>query len=202
MDRDLVLLVDMDGKLTKLAEKVVARYNERFEDTATVADVVTWQFAEIPRFRAKGLTDEILNSWFLEPGFFRDLEPIPGGKEAVKLFHDEGHEIIIATSLSGPECAKDKMLWLKEHLPFLTKNDVCMGHKKWKLKGDILIDDSAYNILNYKQAWPEAKTAAIEYPYNKTLAGSVSLLAKDYTKYWEAWMRIAEFVAEVSEGKA
>ena len=78
-----------------------------------------------------------------EKGFFRNLEVMPGAKEAVaELITMPGIEVFIATKPTTKNlyCATEKYEWVNEHFPsllfkmFLTCNK---GH----LNGDYLIDD-------------------------------------------------------------
>ena len=78
-----------------------------------------------------------------EPGFFRNLEVMPGAKEAVEaLIANPKYKVYIGSKhFSGTDyCASEKMGWLRENFPKLIKRVVLVCDKKL-LRGDYLIDD-------------------------------------------------------------
>jgi 5'-nucleotidase len=78
-----------------------------------------------------------------EPGFFRNLKPMPGSKESVaKILANPEFEVYIGSKMTSKvtTCATEKMEWIKEHFPALLRHMVLVCDKKL-LRGDILIDD-------------------------------------------------------------
>lgn len=82
------------------------------------------------------------------PGFFQDLEPLPGAIEAVKsLIDDDRYDVYILTAPSymNPYCYMDKRIWIEKYfgIDFCKRLIIC--YYKNLLDGDILIDDSEKN---------------------------------------------------------
>ena len=75
---------------------------------------------------------------------YRNLEVIPGAKEAVMRLANE-FDVFIATTppWDRPKVWGEKRDWIVEHFPYLKKKMV-LTHRKDLLIGDILIDDSRY----------------------------------------------------------
>lgn len=100
------------------------------------------------------------------PGFYRNLEPIPGAIEAVKGFYDRGDHVLIVTAAEAPTAHMEKKEWVLEHMPFLSKREFITAHEKWLIQADVLIDDSPRNATDFRAAQPDAFIATLAYPYN------------------------------------
>ena len=80
------------------------------------------------------------------PGFYRDLEPLPGALDAWHYLFDN-YDVYIASSpsWSNPSSWIDKRLWVANHLGPKSKKRLILTHNKGLLDGDILIDDNIWN---------------------------------------------------------
>ena len=77
----------------------------------------------------------------LEKGFYRNLPVIEGAQEGISEL-EKYFDVYIATKpkKENPYCLEEKMEWIREHFPSLSKK-VFFTPDKRLLKGDILIDD-------------------------------------------------------------
>lgn len=78
-------------------------------------------------------------------GFFRGLDPIPGGIEAINTFQAlEQFEVYILTapSVLNPLCYTEKRLWVEDHFDFNMASRLIISPHKHLSKGDYLIDDN------------------------------------------------------------
>ena len=75
---------------------------------------------------------------------FRDLDLVPGAKDALMRLHSD-FDIFIATTppWSRPDVWTHKREWIEEYFPYL-KRKIIYTHRKDLLIGDILIDDSRW----------------------------------------------------------
>ena len=81
----------------------------------------------------------------LRPGFFRELEVMPGAKDAIaELLTIEGIDVFIATkpTTANLNCATEKFEWIKANFPELLRK-IFITCDKGHLNGDYLIDDNA-----------------------------------------------------------
>ena len=78
----------------------------------------------------------------LEKGFYRNLRPIDGAKEAIQMLVDNGYDVYIASKpkFENPYCLEEKMEWVREHFPYLAKKVLFVPNKEL-LRGMVLIDD-------------------------------------------------------------
>lgn len=77
------------------------------------------------------------------PGFFRNLNPMPGSKSAVaRLLENPALDIYIGSkpSTKATNSATEKLDWVAEHFPPLLKRVVLVCDKAL-LRGDVLVDD-------------------------------------------------------------
>lgn len=183
----LEILIDMDGILVDICHDWLRLYNIDYDDNISVADLKSYDTHESVKAEC-GLK---IYDYIDQPNFFRNLRPIKGALESVRRLHEAGHGITILTAPSkSPTCAWDKVEWIKDHLPFLSRKDVITAHKKHLVKGDVFIDDKPANIRDYRVSWPLAKTMTIAYPYNKMLDGLADVYAEGYHDSEAAWQKI------------
>lgn len=150
------LLVDMDGVLCNLIEKWFGRYNAEYGDQLRLDALDTWG----PHRIAKA--GRAVYKYLSEPGFFRDLKPIPGAVEGVRSLLDHGHEVVVVTAAKNGH--RDKLDWIREHLPFLSPENVVFTHRKELVRGDVLFDDAPHNLEAFARY---GTPVAMAYPYNR-----------------------------------
>ena len=82
------------------------------------------------------------------PGIFRNLNPIIGAIDAVKILLDSNqYEVYFLSTApwNNPSAWTDKRLWLEDQFGDLVNRRLILTHRKDLLKGDILIDDRPNN---------------------------------------------------------
>lgn len=171
------IVVDFFGGLWEDYEKVTG-------ERVTTDQILSWDMS-------KHVGDpQALVKCFYEPGFFRKLKPIPGAIEALKVLHDNGHEITILSSPCTAHCATEKLEWCAQHLPFIPFGNLGIFHKKHKVTGDVLIDDGLHNVQAYRKAHPDALICGIAYPYNEDPQNHYDLRAEGFKDPVGAWTEI------------
>ncbi len=105
------------------------------------------------------------------PDFFTNLEPMPGAIDGMKSLIDMGHDVKIAskTPLSAGVSYHGKIEWIRKHLPFFNLNNFVALQKKHFLIGDVLLDDSASNIEEFRNTGREA--VVFDRPWNRNVSG-------------------------------
>lgn len=78
-------------------------------------------------------------------GFFTSLKPLEGALETYQKLekHFEVY-ILTAPSYLNPLCYTEKRVWVEQHLGLETTKNLIICQRKGLLKGDFLIDDTAY----------------------------------------------------------
>lgn len=78
------------------------------------------------------------------PGFFLDLEPIPGAVEAMREMNNmQDTEVFICSSplLKYEHCVGEKYRWVEKHLGPQFVERIILTRDKTVVLGDLLIDD-------------------------------------------------------------
>lgn len=110
--------------------------------------------------------------------FFRDLAPIDGGVESVReLINSKKYDIYILSVplYTSPHCYSEKVEWINEHIPELSKK-IILTQDKGLIRGDILVDDS----LHWKEVWEKNNQEFIH--FNPRL------------NHWEQWFKIKNYL--------
>ena len=111
--RRLRIAVDMDEVLADALGKQLRAYNEHFGANGTAEELHGLELADI--------VPQEHQPWVLgmlhQPGFFADLEWIPGAREEMEKLC-AAHDIFIASAATEfPTSFVDKLNWLERHLP-------------------------------------------------------------------------------------
>ncbi|MCL6266278.1 5' nucleotidase, NT5C type [Flagellimonas myxillae] len=141
----MTIFVDMDEVLADTYLAHLELYEEEFGialDLAQCQGKEAWDC--VPEEHAASMKQ---HAW--QVGFFRDLKVIEGSREVMSEL-DKKYELYIASAaMQFPNSLKEKSDWLDQYFPFIPwQRRILCGHK-YILKGDILIDDRAYNLENF-----------------------------------------------------
>ena len=108
--RRLRIAVDMDEVLADALGKQLRSYNERFGATVTTEELHGLELADIVPHEHQPWVLAMLH----EPGFFADLEWIPGAREEMEKLC-AAHDIFIASAATEfPTSFVDKLNWLEQ----------------------------------------------------------------------------------------
>lgn len=151
-----VLLFDLDGICCDLMTKWLEHYNRDWEDNLRPQDVTSWNWDDFVKPECGKRIYHYLN----RPGFFADLQPIPGCCESLDRLA-EVCELVVVTA-SPKEAAGDKMRWVQRHLRMVPKGNVVVTYRKDLVRGDFMFDDAPKNLRNHP-----ATRIMLDYPYNR-----------------------------------
>jgi 5'(3')-deoxyribonucleotidase len=186
--RKLEILCDLDSVVADLMTDWLFLYNQEYADNLTVDRITEW---DTHLFTKEACGERIYS--YLTADLFSRLNPLPGAVEAVTTIADKHTVHFITAAPVGT--ADAKVAWVEKYFPHL-KHNVFTGKHKWKLRGDVLIDDYDENILNYKFYNPNAKTILMGYPYNEKSHQHESVdFVVDGSKPKEAWSDIISYIS-------
>ena len=182
------ILVDLDGITADFFGALFREHRRRTGERVVIDQILSWNMSSYVK------NPKVLMDVFRAKGFFAKLKPLPGAVKALKRLA-RSYDVVIATYACTPHAAAEKILWCQKHLPFLNSNNIILGHRKYLIKADAIIDDGSHNLAAYSRAWPEALLIAIAYPYNAP--GKVCDYYRvegcnDTTKAWDEIVKLIE----------
>lgn len=190
--KKLEIVCDLDGIAADFFGSLFEQYNALTGENVTQADIQSWNMSDHVK------NPDLLQHLFRVPGFFRKLKPIGGAVGCLRQLHAEGHEIHIASSSCTDEGFSEKAHWVSEHLPFISRHNVAIMHRKGQLHGDVLIDDGAHNATAFRARNPSALILSIWYPHNDQ-SKDHDYLAADYSLPEAAWSKILSTIRQRAE---
>jgi 5'-nucleotidase len=185
--RRLRIKVDMDAILVDLTPYWLDCIAKDTGVVETIENITQWSLHKCGKLIPLGA--KVVYDYLQKPGFFLNAPEIPTALETVKKWQDAGHDVMIATSPSGPTSIKEKYEWLEAKAPWLKSTDIAMINRKEELHGDLLVDDHPETGNKFLISNPNAIVLGIEYEYNKHVTGG-PLMIKDYRNYAAAWKQI------------
>lgn len=136
--------VDLDSTLNNLEEVWIQRYNQDYDDNLTVENMIDWD----PTKYVKPECGIKIFDYLKEPGFFRNLDIKPHGRDVMEFLHDH-FDVYIVTS-SHPKTVGDKWDWVEQHLPFIPSKNFIPLHEKHLFDIHYLVDDGPHNFEKFK----------------------------------------------------
>lgn len=138
------IAIDVDWVMAKLLHKWLEYYNILFEEELTPEDISEWSIVNFVKPEAEDVMLNILNL----PDFYRDLAIRSTAVDAIQEL-SQYYEILIVTDYFTKESFKAKYDWLREHLPFVPRENLVFTGNKSLVLADYLIDDGVHNLENF-----------------------------------------------------
>ena len=144
--RRVRVAVDMDEVLVDLVPRLVEGYNRAFGESLT-RDALEGRALEdvVPPDRRAALEELVL-----EPSFFADLDPMPGGIEALRALSGVYEVFVASAAMEVPTSLAAKFAWLRRHVPFVPASHLVFCGDKAIVDADYLIDDTARHFARFR----------------------------------------------------
>jgi len=152
----LRFFLDMDGVICDFVSGALKALNEAFDKYYTTewyADTFgKWETNELYKISER----TFWNTIHKVPDFWINLKPLPWAQLLYNKLSALGEVTIITTPSDDPNCAAQKIQWLRKHFN-IKAPDAFIGGKKYFMAGNgILIDDNQNNIKRFIEAGGEA----------------------------------------------
>lgn len=149
-------LLDMDGVIADFLSAAIRELNKAYGKNITLEQYAR-EFGQGGIYDYYGIT--VAEFWQPIndcPNFWSELLPFPWTGRLYNDLRAIGDVTIVTAPSHDPECSKQKLIWLNEHLD-VKPTDVFLGHKKYLMAGNgILIDDYSKNVDAFKEAGGQA----------------------------------------------
>lgn len=153
------LLIDMDEVICDFLGELFRRYN-RLTGKALRLD-------QLKQYDLTPFVGRLGEKIYFSPGFFAQLQPFPYALDVLRQLQQEGHHLIVATDARGnSQMAADKKSWVRRHLPFLPPQNFVVCSHKYRIKADLLFDDSPFILNRFNGI-----KVVMDRPYNQHVKG-------------------------------
>lgn len=135
----LTILCDVDEVVNNLVEKILVKYNEKYNDNVKTDDITDFYIKPFLKEECKDVFAEFCTDEFLET-----LEVQPKAKEIIDRLMGK-HNFYFLTS-THPSNVNAKHKWLSNLFPAYTQKNLIICMDKSLVHGDVLIDDNLNNL--------------------------------------------------------
>lgn len=186
------LILDIDGVIASFHSPLILEYNKRYLGNLNINDIDCELETLGPELYTK------LVGIFNEPNWFLNLEPLPNAINTASSFIDLNYSVTICTApardltgFTNPGSAAEKYVWIRKWLPFWA-NNVIITKSKELVFGDMLIDDTGHNIVNWCREHPNGIGFLLDQPWNKnftqypsnSVRGNLEDVSTIIRKFW------------------
>lgn len=180
------IIVDQDEVLAQFVQKVLRRWNAINGTTFTRQDIDAWRMENVLGVDKLGRSAEgLIDEWLAEPGFFEDLDPMPGAIEGFDELVKMGHDVIVVTSV--PEVAVNsftgKRRWMRRFFPDFSMKNFIACSRKSLITADMIIDDGPHNIYDWVGARKEG-AILFDAPWNQHVGHRENNILVDRALDW------------------
>ena len=156
--------VDMDEVLVDLVPRLLESYNCAFGERLTREGLEGRALGEVVPPDRRAALEELV----LEPSFFADLDPMPGGIEALRELASVYEVFVASAAMEVPTSLAAKFAWLRRHVPFVPASHLVFCGDKAIVDADYLIDDTARHFARFR-----GTGILFEAPHNRHVTGHV-----------------------------
>ncbi len=137
--------IDMDDVLADTTVKIIHTINSLLDKNYSYDELMSDRLAR-ERFREDYLAN---NSFLWQPGFFLDVPIKAKAVEIVEKLSEKYEIFIVSAATEFPESLKEKLIWMKQHFPFISWTHIVFCGHKYMIQADYLIDDHEKNLKTF-----------------------------------------------------
>ena len=134
------ILVDMDGVLANVYSRFFDLHEQETGTRLSVSDVSG-------KLEAEAFQNQI--RWVTTPGFFRTVPVMEGSVGGLKKLNSMYNVVVVSMATEFPQSLTDKQLWMNDHYPFISWQQLVFCGDKSLIMADILIADHPKNLDNF-----------------------------------------------------
>ncbi|NQW77465.1 MAG: 5'(3')-deoxyribonucleotidase [Cytophagales bacterium] len=139
------IAIDMDDVLADTTVKIIHTINSLLDKNYSYEELMSDKLAR-EQFREDYLAN---NSFLSQPGFFLDVPIKAKAIEIVEKLSEKYEIFIVSAATEFPESLKEKLIWMKQHFPFISWTHIVFCGHKYMIQADYLIDDHEKNLKTF-----------------------------------------------------
>lgn len=162
------IVFDIDSVLADFEGGFIRAWTRRFPEHPAISQDERRTFSLLDDYPAH--QHAMIRAVYHAPGFFRDLEPMPGAIAAVNEILATGHDVRICSAplLRYEHCVLEKYEWVERHLGAEFVPRLILARDKTWVHGDVLIDDKPDITGSRTPSW---RHVVFDQPYNRNVTG-------------------------------
>jgi 5'(3')-deoxyribonucleotidase len=151
---DNVILIDCDGVVADFDGMFTQVLKTQFGIVFNPNDSLEWDYFNHPR--VKEVKNEVWGYILSTRGLIRGIQKLSYADEMISKLREVGVVEACTSIVAGGYYADERIMWLMEQLDF-QRTDIHLSYKKWRICGDVFIDDKPENVVKWADAWYSAR---------------------------------------------
>lgn len=174
------LLIDQDCTLVDMLPPWLRRYNEIKGTNVQVSDIKDYDVGLVCA------DQKVLYDILDEPGFFYNMDPMPGAQIYFQKLLDEGYDLVVVTQPPRKVdlAIRDKRRWMKKYFDFPLENMI-FCHRKNLIDGALLFDDKPSHLVEWKKFHPNGLLATLDWQFNKVDVDFRGSLKNGWSEFYD-----------------
>lgn len=141
--KKLTILVDYDDVVVDFLPTWLSALNQEYGCNVKIKDVASWGISSLFPF----LTPEQMETPLYYDEFWARVPLKQGAHSCLIKLKNDGHKVFIVTAAPYATIFSKINQSLLRHFDFLSFDDVIITSQKQMIRGDVLVDDSAANLI-------------------------------------------------------
>lgn len=158
-NKRMTILCDIDCVVNNLVSALLAKYNEKYNDSLTLDDITDYDITQFVKPECENIFKEFCTDEFLE-----NLELQPKAKEVIEELIQYHDLYFVSSTFPSHVCAKDQ--WLQKNIKWYDSSKLIICRNKTLVHGDVLIDDCLGNFVFDPRKCPVRLNIVFDRPWN------------------------------------
>lgn len=174
---DPIILVDQDNTIADFEGGFLFEWRSRYPNRPFIPLDERTTFRILDQYPVEYQID--VKDIYSQPGFVRNLKPILGAVDALRIMEACGMTVRVVTSpLSNSHCEGEKLEWIEQHLGSSWAQAAILTKDKTTVAGTLMIDDKPEIIGVQNPTWEHI---IFDQPFNRYVQSKRRLLS------WNDW---------------
>lgn len=146
----VITLIDCDGIIANFDKMFYDVLKDEFNIEFDVEQDKEWDYFNHPQ--VKDIKGDIWKYILNTKGLIRGLEQYDYTQDFLAKLREIGPVECVTSTVVGDYYAGERIMWLIEEAGF-DRSDIHISYRKYRIKGDVFIDDKPENVAQWADAW-------------------------------------------------
>jgi 5'(3')-deoxyribonucleotidase len=145
-----VILIDCDGVVADFDGMFIHVLRTQFGIEFNPNDSLEWDYFNHPQVIE--VKNDVWQYILSTRHLIRGIQKFSYADEMIRKLREVGSVEACTSIVAGGYYADERIMWLMEQLDF-KRIDIHLSYKKWRVHGDVFIDDKPENVAKWADAW-------------------------------------------------